>query len=135
MGRDTSQSMIAPLLLDPANVYTRQTVHTHEINKDEQTPGEHLVYEGEVQFVEQQQLDFYKTLIGDGKARITVSKELSESDYGNGGKTMVSITLTCDQSSNLIQGAIAYADNLATYWVDQHHANLRQLLHQKGILK
>lgn len=120
---------------DPALFHTRQTVHAHEVDKGGQAPGEHFVYEGEVQFVEQQQLDFYKSLVGDGKARITVSKEVSESDFGKGGKTMVSISLTCDQSANAINGAVAVADQLAVYWVDQHHTNLRQYLYQKGILK
>lgn len=120
---------------DSALIYTRQTVHAHEVDKDSKQPNEHFVYEGEVQFVTQQQLDGYKALIGDGKGRITVSKELSEADFGRGGKTMVSISLTCDQSGDAVNATIQAADVLATYWVDQHHNNLRQLLYQKGILK
>jgi hypothetical protein len=120
---------------DPAIYQTRQIVHAHEIDKTGSVPGEHFLYEGEVQFLDQQQLDTYKALIGDGKSRVTVSKELSESDFGKGGKTMVSISLTCDQSYQTLNGAITIADQLATYWVDQHHNNLRQFLYQKGLLK
>jgi hypothetical protein len=82
-----------------------------------------------------QQLDSYKGLIGDGKGRITVSKEISESDFGKGGKTMVSISLTCDQSHPAINAAVNMADQLATYWANVHHDNLRNFLHQKGVLR
>lgn len=83
----------------------------------------------------QQQADAYGALIGDGRARITVSKELSESDFGNGGKVMVSVSLTCDQSHGAINGAVQLADSLAVYWVDYHHNNMRQMVQAKGIHK
>jgi hypothetical protein len=108
---------------------TRQTVHVHIKN-----PPEHLVYEGEVKMSQQQQ-EAYKALVGDGLARVTVSKELSESDYGSGGKTMVSISLTCDQSHAVVNQAITFADQLALYWVDQHQQQLRQILVGKGLVK
>lgn len=117
-------------LLPPERIefpFTRQVVHIHPKS------GDHLIYEGEAH-MSQQQADAYKALIGDGKARVTVSKELSESDYGNGGKIMVSVSLTCDQSYNAVNGAISLANQVATYWADQHHGEMKQLITAKGIV-
>jgi hypothetical protein len=106
---------------------TKQVVHIH-------AGGEHLVSEGEAQMT-QQQTDAYQGLVGGGQAKITVTKELSEKDFGNGGSCMVSVTLTCDQSYATIHQAVQLADQVATYWVDQHHNQMRQLVSSKGMLK
>lgn len=110
--------------------HSKLVVHVRVIVQNQEV--DHLVQEGEV-FVSQEQADGYKALVGDGLARVTVSKELSESTYGNGGKVMVSVSLTCDQSQGGVNTAITYADRLASYWVDQHHGTMKQLLAQKGI--
>jgi hypothetical protein len=117
-------------VLDPILRLTRQTVHVRTIKDKNETS--HLVYEGEVKMSEQA-MDAYKALVGDALGRVTVSKELSESSYGNGGKAMVSISLTCDQSHPCLNAAITLADNLATHWVGAHHDNMRQLVSEKGI--
>jgi hypothetical protein len=39
--------------------------------------------------MDQNQQDAFKALIGDGLGRATVSREMGESDYGNGGKVFV----------------------------------------------
>lgn len=114
------------ILLPP----TRQTVHIHIYEKEKEI--EHLEFEGEIEMSQQQQ-DFYKSLIGDGMARITVSKELSEMSFGNGGKTMVSISLTCDQSGAAVNGAAVLADQLAVYYLSQHFDQMRGIVAQKGI--
>lgn len=117
-------------MLDPVHRLTRQTVHVRTTKDKVETA--HLVYEGEVKMSDQE-TDAYKVLVGDALGRITVSKELSESTYGNGGKAMVSISLTCDQSHACLNAAITLADNLATHWVGAHHDNMRQLVSDKGI--
>ncbi len=124
----TDLSQLDPrLLVNRPLPLTKQVVHVH-------AAGQHLVFEGEAQ-MNQQQADAYQGLVGNGQAKVTVSKELSESDYGSGGKVMVSVTLTCDQSYNVIHGAVQLADQVTTYWVDQHHNSMRQLINSKGIIK
>ncbi len=79
------------------------------------------------------QQDYYKSLVGDGLAKVTVSKELSEMSYGNGGKVMVSVSLTCDQSQAGVNGAAGLADQLAVYYLSQHFDQMRGIVSQKGI--
>lgn len=111
---------------------TRMTVHVRYI-KDKSEVG-HDVFEGEVPMSQQQQ-DSYKQLIGDGKASVTASKELSESDYGNGGKVFVSVTLTVDQSQPYIESAIGWAKQLADQKAWEAHAEMKNQLLQRGIIK
>lgn len=80
-----------------------------------------------------QQIDL-KTIIGDGKARVTVSKELSEKDYGNGGSVFVSVTMTCDQSQDMIDTAAGWAGFHAEKNVVEQHGQLRTRLQQLSIL-
>jgi hypothetical protein len=94
----------------------------------------HRVYEGTVDMSQEQQ-DKYKTIIGDGLAKITVGSDFSEKDYGNGGGVMVSVTLTCDQSDEKINAAIALANELSSRYAWHYRNMLRQQLVQAGILK
>lgn len=82
-----------------------------------------------------EQQDAYKQIIGDGQAKVTVSKELSEADYGNGGKVFVSVTLTCDQSTTGITTGISWAKYLADQKAWEAHAEMKAQLHEKGILR
>lgn len=111
---------------------TRQVIHVHTIV--DRVEVDHQVSEGEVQMMSHQ-VDYYKQLIGDGQASVTVSRELSESNYGSGGKVFISITLTCDQSAQGLESAIAFAKNLAEDKAWSHHAELRNQLVQKGLLR
>lgn len=83
----------------------------------------------------QEQQDAFKALIGDGKARVTVSREMGESDYGSGGKVFVSVSVECDQSQPFIQAAIEGAKNLAEYFVPLHWAEFREKLVTMGVMK
>ncbi len=111
---------------------TRQTIHTH-ILKDK-NEIDHKLFEGEVQ-MDQQQQDYYQQLVGDGKASVTVSRELSESSFGSGGKLFVSITLTCNQSQSYLEAAINFAKTLAEQKAWEQHGELRTQLIQRGLLK
>jgi hypothetical protein len=111
---------------------TKQSIHVHVI--ENKKPVSHDVYEGEV-IMSQQQQDYYKQLIGDGKASVTTSREISESSFGSGGKVFVSVTLICDQSMQGVASAIEHARSMAEAKAWEHHAALRDQLIQRGILK
>jgi hypothetical protein len=111
---------------------TKLIVHIHYLQ--DKVPVGHDVLEGEVPMTQQQQ-DSYKLLLGDEKASVTASKELSESDYGNGGKVFVSVTLTVDQSQGALESGIAWAKMLADQKAWEAHAEMKQQLVQRGILK
>lgn len=107
---------------------TKQAIHVHT------STGDHHVYEGEAKMSQQQQ-DAYKALQGDKEASITVSREMSEADYGNGGKVFVSVTLRCDQSGPVINQTIGLAHQIAEGAVLHYHGLMRSQLEQRGLLK
>lgn len=110
---------------------TRMVVHVRYL--DDKIEVGHDVFEGEVPV--SQQPDNYKQLIGDGKASVTSSIDVGESDYGNGGKVFVSVTLTVDQSQQGIESGIAWAKHIATQKAWEAHAELKEQLKQRGILR
>lgn len=83
----------------------------------------------------QQDKDAYAQLVGDGNARITVSREASESSYGTGGKVFVSVSLACHQDQKYIESAIGFATSLADHYMEKHYNELQQKLVQMGVLK
>lgn len=118
--------MTIDLPLTSMKVYARVVVNDQQI--------ENNVYEGEAKMTQQQQ-DQFQALVGDGKARVSVGRDLANKDFGNGGGVLVNVTLTCDQSQPAIQQAIhmAYqmADQAAWYYQDQ----VLQTCRQKGMLR
>lgn len=90
------------------------------------------VLETEVPMSSQQQ-DSYSQIVGDGNAKITISREVSESSYGSGGKVFVAITLTCHQAQAHIDTAVTMAKQLADYYAEQHWHELKAKLVQLGI--
>jgi hypothetical protein len=118
-----------PELIEPL---TRLVVHIHY--RQDGVWVDHDLMEDEVPMSVEQQ-DAYKQIIGDGQAKVTVSKELSEADYGNGGKVFVSVTLTCDQSATGLTSGLTWAKWLADNKVWEAHAEMKAQLLQKGILR
>lgn len=92
------------------------------------------ISEGEAPMSDQQQ-DYYKGVIGDGQARISVGRDMSEMDYGSGGKVFISVSLACDQSSAGISQAVQLAAQMADYFVDQHYQQMKQRCMQLQLLK
>ena len=82
-----------------------------------------------------QQQDYYKSLLGDEKARVSVGRDLGEKDFGSGGGVIVNVTLTCDQSQEKIQQAIGLAHQIADTAVWHYQRQLKEQLLQTGILK
>jgi len=96
--------------------------------------GERFVYEGEAKMSQAQQ-DYYQSLIGDGKARVSVSRDESEKDFGNGGGIGVTVTLTCGQTQEQVQAAIQLAQNIADGAVRFYAPQIKQDLINRGVLK
>lgn len=59
-------------------------------------------------------VDELTALLGDEKARVTFSQELSDKDYGNGYNVRVGVTLTCGQSMDEVQSAVFAAAELVS---------------------
>lgn len=83
----------------------------------------------------QEQKDRYKSLVGDGLAKVTVGRDLGEKDFGNGGGVFVNVTLTCDQSEGMVQHAIALAHEIANNYAWHYQGQLKQQLLNAGILR
>lgn len=96
--------------------------------------NDHRVYQGEAQ-MNQAQSDAYKAVIGDGLGDISVTRELSEKDYGNGGSVMVTVSLTCGQSAQELNQAIALAFSLADGACWHYNAQVKAELVKRGVLK
>lgn len=92
------------------------------------------ILEGEAPMSQEQQ-DYYKGVIGDGQAKVTVGRDMSEMDYGSGGKVFVSISLSCDQSSAGITQAVGLASQMADYFVEQHYLQMKARCQSIGLLK
>lgn len=106
---------------------THQTIHVDVVDQRE-------LYEGEVRMSQEQQ-DQYKALIGDGLGKVTIAREVSESNYGQGGRVFVSVTLSCDQSESGLGQALALANRIAEGTVWHYHSLLKTELVRRGILK
>jgi hypothetical protein len=60
-------------------------------------------------------------LIGDGDARISVSMELKDSDFGTGFGAHVSVSLACAQEESSMNEAAELAMDLASTYVQDAH--------------
>lgn len=49
------------------------------------------------------------TFIGDANAKLTVSTEISDKEYGRGVSVMASLTLTVNQDEATVDAAFSYA--------------------------
>jgi len=112
--------------------YSALTVRRVYIRDKQEVNSE--ILEGEVPMSQEQQ-DYYKGVIGDGQARVSVGRDLSELDFGSGGKVFVSVSLTCDQSQAGVTQAIQLASQMAGYYVEQHLHEVKQRCVVLGLLK
>lgn len=97
-------------------------------------PNGSEISEGDAPMTEIQQ-DYYKNVIGDGQARVTIGRDMSEMDYGSGGKVFISVSLACDQSAAGIQAAAGLGAQMADYFVSQHYQEMKQRCLQLGLLE
>lgn len=94
----------------------------------------HDTYEGEA-IMSQQQQDAYKDLLGDEKGKVSVSRDIAEKDFGSGGGVSVMVTLTCDQSRDKVNQAIALAYEIADGACWHYQKQIKQQLVTAGILR
>lgn len=74
--------------------------------------------------------DSLRGLLGDGNARVTVSMEMRDTDYGTGFGTHVSVALTCDQEESSVREAASIATGLAEEFVEEAFDTARELFDQ-----
>jgi hypothetical protein len=112
--------------------HTRMLIHARVMSSG--GLKDHQVYEGDA-VMNQVQQDYYKDIVGDGQARVTVGRDLAEKDYGNGGGVFVNVSLACDQSQAAISQAIQLAYQVADGAVWHYQQQVKQELINRGILK
>jgi len=112
--------------------YTHMTVHARVVSQNGTL--DHGIYEGEATMTQQQQ-DLYKNIIGDGLAKVSVGRDLSEKDYGNGGGVLVNVTLVCDQSQAALSQAVQLAYQIADGAVWHYQQQVKQELINRGMLR
>ena len=61
--------------------------------------------EDETHYSKEMELPDMKHLVGNGEAKVTVSADLSNKQYGNGASVMVSVTATVDQNTEVVEEA------------------------------
>jgi hypothetical protein len=78
---------------------------THRISQNDQEVL-YEILETEAPMSQEQQ-DAYAQIIGDGKAKVTVSRSISEKNFGTGREAFVAVTITVHQSEEHIRyGAV-----------------------------
>jgi hypothetical protein len=73
-------------------------------------------------------MDIYKKLLGDAKARVSVSADMSLKEFGSGAGAMVTVTLSCNQDAETIEQAIDLAGKLAREYCVEHQKLAEQEL-------
>jgi hypothetical protein len=94
-------------LIDPKVVITTET--TSKVRGEITTAQ----YQMESHQIERRVMDEIQKLVGDGKARITVSADFGVKEYGTGAGAMCSVSLTCNQDLKTIEQAAKLAGDLA----------------------
>ena len=97
-------------------------------------PEYSAIYEGEIPMSEQEQ-EALKSLLGDGGASVTVSREIGEMSYGNGGKCFASVTIKCDLSQAGIEAAQGWAAHFASKFVETQHGEMKAQVQRLGIIQ
>lgn len=90
------------------------------------------VAEGEAKMSDNQVVHL-KNILGDEKGRVTVSREVAEKRFGNGGGLFVSVSVVCDQSHAAIYNAADIANNIVENLVNRYHPTLIEQLKLLGI--
>ena len=65
-------------------------------------------WQGEIEMT-----DELKDIIGDGRAKVTISRDIAEKSFGRGGSLFVSVTLSVDQSHENVAKGIELAKHYA----------------------
>ena len=79
--------------------------------------------------------DILKDLVGDRAARVTVSKDMKDSDFGTGFGAFVTVSLACDQSDQGVRDGFFMADGLSDEFVEQAFRSAYQVFEDLEIGK
>ena len=71
-------------------------------------------YQGEVP---KELMDAYQSVLGNAQARVSVSGDMADKEYGNGVGSMVTVTLSCNQDQQTLLQAIELAGSMARWAV------------------
>lgn len=87
-------------------------VTTEATSKDK---GQRILaqYQMDLKDIERNVMDQIQQLVGDGKARVTVSADFGVKEFGTGASAMCSVSLTCNQDLQTIEQAAKLAGDLA----------------------
>lgn len=122
--------------MDPLAIpHSRITIIARFADKNAASRNFYECGEGVVIAMSQEQQQYVRSLIGDGQAGVTMSAEMSESDYGTGLKVFCSIKLACNQSEAVINAAVNWAADAAKFYAEQHFNQLKNKLIADGFLK
>jgi len=73
--------------------------------------------------------------LGDEGARVSVSLDMSDKNYGTGIGAMVTVQLSCNQDNKTIKKAHSLASELAVEYLDVTFAMAQDLGEEHNILK
>ena len=79
--------------------------------------------------------EILQEILGDEKARVSVSKNIKALNFGTGCGTQVTVPLTCSQEDDSIHAAHALADALSNEFTTESFKAAKQLLKENGLLK
>lgn len=81
------------------------------------------------------QLDDFQRLIGDGRARVSVTSDVGIKDFGTGASASCTIVLTCNQDASTLNQAAQLAANVSRFYAQQNRQyaedELKMLLEQR----
>lgn len=86
-------------------------------------PDNHFTFTGEVP---QQIMDSFQQVLGDSKARVSVSVDMGIKEFGTGASGMVTVSLSCGQDQNTIQQAISLAGGAAKWYANHWRGEAEQ---------
>ncbi len=75
--------------------------------------------------------DSLSELVGDGDARVTASLELKDSDYGTGFGAHVSVSLSVDQTEEMVEAGFGLALDYAGEFVSEAFDHAHRLRNEK----
>lgn len=79
--------------------------------------------------------DELRRLLGDENAKVAMSANMGESDYGTGYGVHVTVTLTCDQSVEKVEEAMEVAKGIALEQLQISFAEAQEMFEDTELLK
>lgn len=80
--------------------------------------------------------DMYTEIVGDGKARVTVTVDVGIKDFGTGVSSSCTVSLTCNQDIKTVERAAALAGDFARDFAKENRERadieLQQLIQERS---